>query len=94
MDKYSQLYFNLIRYAAKDKRFLQSIGITHILNCAEGNDEYQVNTSENYYKNVNIKYMGIPGHDRPSWNISVYFEQAARFIDNAIQNGGEIIFSE
>lgn len=34
--------------------------------------------------------MGIPGHDRPSWNISVYFEQAARFIDSAIQNGGKI----
>lgn len=36
--------------------------------------------------------MGIPGHDRPSWNISVYFEQAARFIDNAIRSGG-MIFS-
>lgn len=34
--------------------------------------------------------MGIPGHDRPSWNIAVYFEQAAQFIDNALKNGGKV----
>lgn len=34
--------------------------------------------------------MGIPGHDRPSWNIAVYFEQAAKFIDDAIKGGGKV----
>ncbi|KRT86136.1 hypothetical protein AMK59_1394 [Oryctes borbonicus] len=79
------------KYAAKDRRFLLANQITHVLNCAEGNDEYQVNTNENYYRDFKIKYMGIPGHDRPSWNISVYFEQAARFTDNAIRSGGRVL---
>lgn len=64
------------------------LGITHVLNAAEGLDEYQVNTNSNFYKDVNIKYLGVPGHDRPSWNISVYFEEAAQFIDSAIKSGG------
>lgn len=34
--------------------------------------------------------MGIPGHDRPSWNIAVYFDQAAKFIDDAIRSGGKV----
>lgn len=76
------------RYAAKDKAFLQKNGFTHVLNAAEGYDEYQVNTSQYYYKNIKIKYMGIPGQDRPSWNISVYFEQTSAFIQDAITNGG------
>lgn len=76
------------RYTAKDKRFLTRQGITHVLNCAEGIDELQVNTSEYYYRDAKIQYMGIPAHDRPSWNISVYFDQAAKFIDNAIKGGG------
>ncbi|XP_017774409.1 PREDICTED: dual specificity protein phosphatase 13-like [Nicrophorus vespilloides] len=79
------------KYAAKDKRFLVKNGITHVLNCAEGSDEYQVNTSEAYYRDAKIHYFGIPGHDRPSWNISVYFESAARFIDAAIRGGGRVL---
>lgn len=77
-----------LRYAAKDKRFLVHTGITHVLNAAEGLDEYQVNTNSFYYRDANIKYLGIPGHDRPSWNISVYFEEAAKFIENVIKSGG------
>lgn len=79
------------KYAAKDRRFLVRNGITHVVNCAEGYDEHQVSTNANYYRNVGIKYLGIPGHDRPSWNISVYFEEAARFIDDAIRGGGRVL---
>lgn len=78
------------KYAAKDKKFLLANGITHVLNCAEGYDEYQVNTNQEYYRDVGIKYMGIPGHDRPSWNISVYFNVAAQFIASAIKQGGSV----
>ncbi|XP_022915012.1 dual specificity protein phosphatase 3 [Onthophagus taurus] len=79
------------KYAAKDRKFLVNNGFTHVLNCAEGADEYQVNTNEMYYKHFGIKYMGIPGHDRPSWDISVYFERAARFIESAIASGGRVL---
>lgn len=79
------------KYAAKDKRFLIQNEFTHVINAAEGFDEYQVNTSEYYYKPHKIKYLGIPGHDRPSWNISVYFDRVAKFIDEAIKSGGKVL---
>ncbi|XP_044257424.1 dual specificity protein phosphatase 3-like [Tribolium madens] len=79
------------KYAAKDRRFLQRNGFTHVLNAAEGIDEYQVNTNQYYYKDAKITYLGIPGHDRPSWNISVYFDIAARFIDQAVKSGGKVL---
>ncbi|KAK5639283.1 hypothetical protein RI129_011775 [Pyrocoelia pectoralis] len=79
------------KYAAKDKKFLLQNGFTHIVNAAEGIDDYQVNTNQQYYTPLKIKYIGIPGHDRPSWNISVYFEQVAKFIDNAIKSGGKVL---
>ncbi|KAB0801531.1 hypothetical protein PPYR_05885 [Photinus pyralis] len=79
------------KYAAKDKTFLIQNGFTHIVNAAEGIDEYQVNTCQRYYTPLKIKYLGIPGHDRPSWNISVYFKEAAMFIDNAVKSGGKVL---
>lgn len=68
-------------------------GFTHVLNAAEGIDELQVNTNEYYYRDHKIKYMGIPGHDRPSWNISAYFDQTSKYIDNAIKGGGNKLFT-
>ncbi|CAH1382107.1 hypothetical protein MTP99_006022 [Tenebrio molitor] len=79
------------RYTSKDKRFLVRNGFTHVLNAAEGTDEYQVNTNQYYFRDAKIKYLGIPGHDRPSWNISVYFDEAARFIDQAVKSGGKVL---
>ncbi|KAF5291900.1 hypothetical protein FQR65_LT11384 [Abscondita terminalis] len=79
------------KYAAKDKKFLLQHGFTHVVNAAEGLDEYQVNTNQLYYAPLKIKYMGIPGHDRPSWNISVYFESVSKFIDSAIRSGGKVL---
>lgn len=49
-----------------------------------------MNTNEYYYRDAKIKYMGIPGHDRPSWNIAVYFEQTSKFIDDALKSGGKV----
>ncbi|KAL3285739.1 hypothetical protein HHI36_000266 [Cryptolaemus montrouzieri] len=80
------------KYTAKDKRFLVKNGFTHVLNAAEGSDYMtQVDTSQDYYRDTNIKYLGIPGEDRPSWNISVYFDLAAKFIDSAVRSGGKIL---
>ncbi|KAK9889923.1 hypothetical protein WA026_008732 [Henosepilachna vigintioctopunctata] len=80
------------KYTAKDKRFLVNNGFTHVLNAAEGLDFMtQVDTSQDYYRDAKIKYMGIPGEDRPSWNISVYFDLAAKFIDNAVRSGGKVL---
>lgn len=79
---------SVCRYAAKDKRFLVRHGFTHVLNASEGTDSLQVNTSGDYYRNIQIKYMGIPGHDRSTWDIGQYFEETSKFIDVALKSGG------
>lgn len=69
------------------------MGITHILNTAEGSRFGQVDTGHAYYRDVpQIRYMGFPLTDHPSTDISRYFYIAAKFIDNAISSGGQFFF--
>lgn len=82
----SNIFF--YRYTAKDKHFLVKHGFTHVLNSSEGIDSLQVNTSADYYRNIKITYLGIPGHDRPTWDIGQYFQETSKFIDTALTSGG------
>ncbi|XP_033336393.2 dual specificity protein phosphatase 3 isoform X1 [Megalopta genalis] len=74
---------------AKNKKYLEMLGITHLLNCAEGNRFGFVNTGANYYKDITIKYIGLPLADLFTTDISKYFYTAADFIDEAISTGGK-----
>lgn len=78
--------------AAKNKQYLKRIGITHVLNTAEGNRFGMVNTSKAYYRDTNIKYMGVQLIDLPMANISVHFEETADFIENGVKSGGNFKF--
>ncbi|XP_015179701.1 PREDICTED: dual specificity protein phosphatase 3-like isoform X1 [Polistes dominula] len=75
---------------AKNKNYLAMIGITHLLNAAEGKKFGFVNTDRNYYSNTRIKYLGLPLADCPSVDISKYFYTAASFIDEAVSNNGKV----
>lgn len=89
----SKLLFVLYRASATNKAFLRQMGITHILNTAEGSRFGQVDTGHAYYRDVpQIRYMGFPLTDHPSTDISRYFYIAAKFIDNAISSGGQFYF--
>lgn len=69
------------------------MGITHVLNTAEGSRFGQVDTGHAYYRDMpQIRYMGFPMTDHPSTDISRYFYIAAKFCDNAISSGGEFSF--
>ncbi|XP_074097914.1 dual specificity protein phosphatase 3 isoform X2 [Cotesia typhae] len=74
----------------KNKAYLQRIGITHVLNAAEGNRFGHVNTNQHYYRNTPIKYFGIPVSDLPTVDISKYFNDVANFIDEALKNNGKV----
>jgi len=74
--------------AAKNKQYLRRIGITHILNTAEGNKSGMVNTSKDYYRDTNMKYMGVQLLDLPVTNISAHFAETADFIENGVKSGG------
>ncbi|KAL9873634.1 dual specificity phosphatase DUPD1 isoform X2 [Glossina fuscipes] len=87
--------------AAKNKTYLRMMGITHVLNAAEGCRYGQVDTGHSYYrdmpsirrnnKDTYFRYMGFPMVDAPTTDISRYFHVAAKFIDDAISCGGKIL---
>lgn len=65
------------------------MGITHVLNTAQGSKFATVDTDAGYYKDVGIKYMGMKLLDFPSANITQYFDSGADFIEDALSGGGE-----
>jgi len=67
------------------------LGVTHLLNAAEGKRFGFVNTNYNYYSDTTIKYLGLPIKDLPTTDISKYFYTAANFIDEAISTRGNLI---
>lgn len=69
--------------------YLKKVGITHVLNTAEGTNMCTVDTNSNYYTNVGIQYQGLQLLDVPSANIAQFFETGARFIDDSLAQGGE-----
>lgn len=83
------------RITAKKKKYLKRIGVTHVLNAAMGTAACMINTHADYYAREGIRFMGIYSEDTPSFQISVNFEAAAKFIDDALQSGGRVseIFS-
>lgn len=66
------------------------LGITHLLNTAEGKRFGFVNTDSHYYADTAIRYYGIPVTDLPTADISKYFYTVADFIDEAMSTGGNL----
>lgn len=96
IEDYKMYYFMypfICSGAAKNKHYLKRIGITHVLNTAEGNRFGMVNTSKDYYKDTNIKYMGVQLMDLPMTNISAHFRETADFIESGVKSGGKFKFS-
>ncbi|KAB0362756.1 hypothetical protein FD755_021186 [Muntiacus reevesi] len=83
----------LSRSVAQDIPKLQKLGITHVLNAAEGRSFMHVNTNANFYKDSGITYLGIKANDTQEFNLSAYFEKAADFIDQALahKNGRVLV---
>lgn len=75
-----------------DLNLLQKEGFTHVLNMAEGFGIGSVNTNANYYRRTNIKYKGFNAYDRPSFPLESYFNDAVKFIQEAIQSRGIVCF--
>jgi len=77
--------------AAKNTFYLKKIGVTHVLNTAEGNRTGLVDTNQNFYKPFGIKYKGLKLLDVAQTNISMYFTEVAEFIDEALKSGGKVL---
>lgn len=79
------------KHSASNVRFLQKIGVTHVLNTAEGKDEGLVDLCQSHYEGTTIKYLGFPLWDTPTCNIIPYMGCASEFIASAIQGGGKCL---
>ncbi|NXO61452.1 DS13B phosphatase, partial [Phainopepla nitens] len=77
-------------WAARSKTTLQSLNITHILNAADG--PYSINTGAKYYADLQIEYYGVEAFDDPSFDISIFFYDAANFIGKALKSSGGKVF--
>ncbi|NWX85107.1 DS13B phosphatase, partial [Nothoprocta ornata] len=77
-------------WAARNKTALQNLNITHILNAADG--PYSINTGAKYYNDLQIEYYGIEAFDDPSFDLSIFFYDAANFIGKALNTSGGKVF--
>ncbi|KYO27604.1 dual specificity protein phosphatase 13 [Alligator mississippiensis] len=77
-------------WAARSKATLQSLNITHILNAADG--PYSINTGARYYRDLQIEYYGVEAFDDPSFDLSIFFYDAANFIHKALNTPGGKVF--
>ncbi|XP_072224391.1 dual specificity protein phosphatase 3-like [Leuresthes tenuis] len=71
-------------FVATNVMRLKRLGITHVLNAAEGNSFMHVNTNAEFYADTGITYHGVPASDTDHFDISIYFEEAADFIEKAL----------
>ncbi|XP_053720496.1 dual specificity phosphatase 29-like [Synchiropus splendidus] len=70
---------------ARDKHNLRRLGITHILNAAEGTWN-NVDTGAGYYGDMEVVYYGVVAEDVTTFDLSQYFYSAARFIEETLRN--------
>ncbi|XP_014667516.1 PREDICTED: dual specificity protein phosphatase 3-like [Priapulus caudatus] len=91
---FDEVYPNLFisdKLFVTNKELLKSVGITHVLNTAQGTRYAQVNTNQAYYTDLGITYYGIFAEDTSRYNLSVHFSECAYFIDSALKSGGKVV---
>ena len=77
---------------AMDKEELGRIGISHLLNAAQGSKFNQIDTTEAYYADLGLKFLDIPAIDVARFKLTPYFQIAADFIQDAIESGGKSVW--
>ncbi|XP_073473470.1 serine/threonine/tyrosine-interacting-like protein 2 [Aquarana catesbeiana] len=66
---------------AVNKGRLKRMGITHILNAGHNTTVF---TGPEFYKGMEVQYMGVEVDDFPECDISKFFRPAAEFLDEAL----------
>jgi len=77
--------------AARNTFYLKKVGVSHVLNTAEGQSSGTVDTNQKFYKPFNIKYKGLKLLDVSQANISIHFTEISDFIDEGLQGGGKVL---
>ncbi|KAH9361767.1 dual specificity protein phosphatase 3-like [Haemaphysalis longicornis] len=77
--------------AARNKDYLHGLGVTHVLNTAEGPQFGQVDTNQAFYASHSISYLGLRLVDIPQEDIAAHFEKCANFIDDCLEHNGKVL---
>ncbi|ODN06105.1 Dual specificity phosphatase DUPD1 [Orchesella cincta] len=81
--------------SAKDTKGLELAGITHVLNASyiTSASSLGVNTSAQFYqiRSFKCEFLGIPALDIMTFKISPFFDQAANFIESALNSNGKVL---
>ncbi|XP_077503268.1 dual specificity protein phosphatase 3-like isoform X2 [Amblyomma americanum] len=72
--------------AARNKRYLRGLGVTHVLNAAEGPQFGQVDTNQAFYDSHAISYLGLRLVDIPQEDIAAHFDKCADFIEDCLEH--------
>lgn len=71
---------------------LKRMGVSHVLNAAQGKDRPgQVNTSPSFYSHSGIRYLGVEAFDHIAFRLYPYFDEAADFMQDALDSGGKVL---
>ncbi|XP_065839793.1 dual specificity protein phosphatase 3-like [Oscarella lobularis] len=75
---------------AMDKDKLKRLGITYVLNAAEGTGFGKVDTGKDFYDD-DVTYMGIRATDVMGYDMEPHFRLASEFIKTAVSGGHKIL---
>ncbi|XP_065190025.1 dual specificity protein phosphatase 3-like [Sycon ciliatum] len=75
---------------ALNKVRLQSAGVTHVLNCAEGTSAFHVKTGAGFYGDI-VKYYGIQATDSEGFSLRPFFDGCSDFIASALADNGKVL---
>uniref|UniRef100_A0AAR2LU96 Protein-serine/threonine phosphatase n=1 Tax=Pygocentrus nattereri TaxID=42514 RepID=A0AAR2LU96_PYGNA len=70
---------------ARNRYKLERMGVTHVLNAAEG-QRNSVCTGASYYTDLSVEYFGIEAEDIPSFNLSQHFFPVAEYMQQVLSN--------
>lgn len=78
----------ICRATARNKTLLQNLGITHVVNAADG--PQHIDTGPRFYRDTNIQYHGVEAADCRDFDLSPFFSETADFIHGALSQKGTI----
>ncbi|KAM9336741.1 dual specificity phosphatase 29-like [Symphorus nematophorus] len=74
---------------AQQKALLVKLGITHVVNAADG--PQHIDTGPHFYKDTNIQYHGVKAPDCKDFDLSRFFIETADFIHGALSHKGKVL---
>ncbi|XP_037319592.2 dual specificity protein phosphatase 13B [Pungitius pungitius] len=74
---------------AQDKSLLVDLGITHVVNAADG--PQRISTGPRFYEDTSIRYHGVEAPDCKDFDLSPFFTETADFIHAALKQKGKVL---